>query len=86
MNYAEYMRTLYDYTNQNWKHSVCRECGGTGVIPVHCCSGLSLNCGCNGLPIDFKESCDKCGRFMPDGVLSKEGCLGVDEKEEVRNG
>lgn len=36
--------------------ATCPDCGGTGIMPIICCSGYE--CGCRGQPVDF----DRCPR------------------------
>lgn len=47
--------------NAPFDYNICKECGGTGLRPVKCCSGRE--CGCMGMPVDFVD-CD-CGRPVP---------------------
>ena len=66
MTYIEFMRSLCEYTYERWNNTICKECGGLGIVPVRCCNGES--CGCQGEPVDFKLGCASCKRKAPTEV------------------
>lgn len=57
-DYCRFMQEATHYLFLNGDFTVCDVCGGTGLEPIICCSGM--DCGCYGLPIDFKLKCSKC--------------------------
>ena len=58
-DYVSFMQYCY-YGNHKYNRKKCVECGGIGLTPEMCCNGYE--CGCQGMPIDFKVGCDRCGR------------------------
>lgn len=71
MDYSEFMNTIMEYQRGNWYNDICSTCGGTGFEPVECCGGsYPIECGCYGLPVDFKLECSSCGRKGDGKILS----------------
>jgi hypothetical protein len=66
LDYPKYMNAVTNYVDLNGDFSKCIECGGTGFQLVMCCSGR--DCTCHGLPYDFKQKCDKCGKKAPKSI------------------
>ena len=65
LDYCEFMRGM---CNAPGDCDDCRECGGTGLKPVGCCSGFE--CGCGGQPVDFVPC--NCGSEPPTHEQIKE--------------
>lgn len=61
IDFPTYMKGLL---NAPFDISKCDTCGGLGVVPVMCCSGLPNECGCMGMPIDF-TGCLNCSCEEP---------------------
>jgi len=60
LGYPEFMQECMERL-KNFDGNICDSCGGTGLIPVMCCTGR--DCGCHGLPVDMETKCPECGRI-----------------------
>jgi len=67
----DYVEFMIGLMNAPWDNDICSECGGSGMRPVHCCSGME--CNCRGMPIDFVEC--NCGIERPSEEQIKEWFL-----------
>jgi hypothetical protein len=68
LTYSEFMDGMM---NAPFNKSKCEHCGGVGLKPTYCCSGMAnMECGCRGMPIDFKQC--SCGSPEPSKEQIKE--------------
>ena len=56
-----YYALVYGKNKPTFNINICKKCGGLGIYHIMCCSGI--DCGCLGLPADFKDC--NCGVLIP---------------------
>ena len=64
IGYVDFMRGM---TNMPFNYNKCDKCGGTGYIPIFCCSGV--DCGCQSRAVDFKECDCECEKVSEDIII-----------------
>jgi len=57
----EFREFMLGLMSAPFDYAKCKKCGGVGLAAVTCCNGLE--CGCQGMPIDFKPCV--CGLPAP---------------------
>lgn len=64
----DYCTMMSGLCSAPWDDDKCGVCGGVGLKPIICCNGFE--CGCRGMPVDFKEC--GCGIEQPKSETIKE--------------
>lgn len=61
MDFPDFMRAM---SKAPFNLDKCEACGGLGLYPIMCCSGLHEQCGCMGLPTNYLP-CSYCSSPEP---------------------